>query len=120
MLKALNEKDLKCVISSNRLPKFLVSAGDNAVLSDVIVNNYAVNKLGVHKPTLKVFQMAYNGLNDFKERVLFMSFNAWDAAAFFEICVSCVNRFVKKKERLPIKPELRVLTSSSLPPMFGL
>jgi len=122
MLKALNAGGLKCAILSNGSPKMLASAVENAGIADDLVDNYSVDQLGIYKPTPKVYQMAVDGLIVAKERICFMSSNAWDAsaAANFGFRVVWVNRFGQKKERLPGDPEHEITNLSELPPLLGL
>lgn len=122
MLKALNGGGLKCAILSNGSPKMLESAVSNAGISDLLVDSYSVDSLGIYKPTPKVYQMAVDGLNVSKERICFMSSNAWDAsaAANFGFRVVWVNRFGQKEERLPGKPEHEITTLADLPGLLGL
>lgn len=122
MLKALNDGGLKCAILSNGSPKMLESAVQNAGLSDLLVDNYSVDSLKIYKPTPKVYQMAVDGLNVTKERICFMSSNAWDAsaAANFGFRVVWVNRFGQKEERLPGKPEHEIKNLADLPELLGL
>ncbi|MBC8268051.1 MAG: haloacid dehalogenase type II [Rhodospirillaceae bacterium] len=122
MLKALNSGGLKCAILSNGSPKMLASAVENAGISDDLVDSYSVDQLGIYKPTPKVYQMAVDGLSVSKERICFMSSNAWDAAAAanFGFRVVWVNRFGQKKERLPGTPEHEISTLGDLPPLLGL
>ena len=122
MLKALNGGGLKCAILSNGSPKMLESAVSNAGIADLLVDNYSVDSLKIYKPTPKVYQMAVDGLNVPKERICFMSSNAWDAsaAANFGFRVVWVNRFGQKAERLPGKLEREIKTLADLPALLGL
>ncbi|NQU55773.1 MAG: haloacid dehalogenase type II [Rhodospirillales bacterium] len=122
VLSALNGGGLKCAILSNGSPKMLAAAVGNAGISDLLVDCYSVDQLGIYKPTPKVYQMAVDGLNVPAERISFMSSNAWDAAAAanFGFRVVWVNRFGQKKERLPGTPEHEITTLSDLPPLLGL
>jgi len=122
VLKALNGGGLKCAILSNGSPKMLSAAVNNAGISDLLVDSYSVDQLGVYKPAPKVYQMAVDGLGVPAERISFMSSNAWDAAAAanFGFRVVWVNRFGQKKERLPGAPEHEIKTLSDLPPLLRL
>jgi len=57
-----------------------------------------------------------------KNRICFMSSNAWDAcaAANFGFRVVWVNRFAQADERIPGQPEHEITNLAELPPLFGL
>ena len=122
VLGALNGGGLKCAILSNGSPKMLSAAVANAGISDLLVDSYSVDQLGIYKPTPKVYQMAVDGLGVAAHRISFMSSNAWDAAAAanFGFRVVWVNRFGQKKERLPGTPEHEIKNLSDLPLLLGL
>ncbi len=122
VLAALNGGGLKCAILSNGSPKMLSAAVANAGISDLLVDSYSVDQLGIYKPTPKVYQMAVDGLGVAAHRISFMSSNAWDAAAAanFGFRVVWVNRFGQKKERLPGTPEHEIKNLSDLPLLLGL
>ncbi len=122
VLGALNGGGLKCAILSNGSPKMLSAAVANAGISDLLVDSYSVDQLGIYKPTPKVYQMAVDGLGVPAHRISFMSSNAWDAAAAanFGFRVVWVNRFGQKKERLPGTLEHEIKSLSDLPPLLGL
>jgi 2-haloacid dehalogenase len=122
MLKTLKGAGLKTAILSNGSPEMLASAVSNAGLDDVLDNVFSVEKLGIFKPNSRVYQMAVDDLGIPKERICFMSSNAWDACggANFGFRVVWVNRFGQAEEGLPGQQEYEITNLSELPPLFGL
>ena len=122
MLKTLKGAGLKTAILSNGSPDMLASAVANAGLDDVLDNVFSVEKLGIYKPDSRVYQMAVDDLGVPKERICFMSSNAWDACggANFGFRVVWVNRFGQAEEGLPGQQEHEIINLSELPPLFGL
>lgn len=122
MLSKLKSAHLKTAILSNGSPEMLDSAVTNAGLGDVLDNVFSVHKLGVFKPDSRVYQMAVDEMGVAKERVCFMSSNAWDAcaAANFGFRVVWVNRFGQAEERIPGQHEHEIQNLAELPPLFGL
>ena len=122
ILKTLKEAGLKTAILSNGSPKMLASAVSNAGLDGVLGNVFSVEKLGIFKPASQVYQMAVDDLGVPKERICFMSSNAWDACggANFGFRVVWVNRFGQAEEGLPGQQEYEITNLSELPPLFGL
>ena len=122
VLKVLNASGLKCAILSNGSPKMLNSAIENSGIPEQLVNSYSVDRVGIYKPSPRVYQMAVDDLGVSAEKISFMSSNAWDAsaAANFGFKVVWVNRFGQKRERLPGLPEHEIETLSDLPELFGL
>lgn len=122
MLSALKGAGLKTAILSNGSPEMLQSAVTNAGIDHVLDDVLSVHSLGVFKPDSRVYQMAVETLSVPKERICFMSSNAWDAcaAANFGFRVVWVNRFGQAEERIPGTQEHEIKNLAQLPPLFGL
>ncbi|NQW02123.1 MAG: haloacid dehalogenase type II [Rhodospirillales bacterium] len=122
MLQKLKGAGLKTAILSNGSPEMLASAVTNAGLNEVLDGVLSVDKLRVFKPDSRVYQMAVDDLGVAKNRICFMSSNAWDAcaAANFGFRVVWVNRFAQAEERIPGKQEFEISNLAELPPLFGL
>ena len=120
MLRKLKEAELKTAILSNGSPEMLASAVSNAGIGGDLDGVLSVQKLSVFKPDSRVYQMAVDDLGIAKERICFMSSNAWDAcgAANFGFRVVWVNRFGQAEERLPGNHEHEITNLAELPPLF--
>ena len=77
VLQKLKAGGKKVATLSNGSPDMLNSAVNNAGLELDAVSS--VDKIGIYKPDGRIYQMACDDLNVTKERVCFMSSNAWDA-----------------------------------------
>ncbi len=122
MLKTLKSAGLKTAILSNGSPEMLASAVSTAGIAGDLDEVFSVDSLRVFKPDNRVYQMAVDDLGVAKERICFMSSNAWDAcgAANFGFRVVWVNRFGQAEERLPGQQEHEIRNLAELPPLFGL
>ena len=122
MLTTLKAAGLKTAILSNGSRDMLASAVNNAGIADVLDGVLSVEALGVYKPHRSVYQMAVDDLGVAKERICFMSSNAWDAcaAANFGFRVVWVNRFGQAEERIPGQQEQEITDLSQLPPLLAL
>ncbi|HKK05926.1 MAG TPA: HAD-IA family hydrolase, partial [Gammaproteobacteria bacterium] len=74
-----------------------------------------------YKPDPRVYQLAVDRLGVARERIAFMSSNAWDAAgaASFGFRVVWVNRFDQPRERLPDGPAAELKDLAGLPGLLG-
>ena len=122
MLSKLKAANLKTAILSNGSPEMLESAVSNAGIGNVLDKVLSVHELRIFKPDSRVYQMAVEDLGVSKERICFMSSNAWDAcaAANFGFRVVWVNRFGQTEERLPGQQEFEIKNLAELPPLFEL
>jgi 2-haloacid dehalogenase len=119
VLQTLREAGFKLATLSNGSPDMLHSAVDNAGLAlDAVIS---VDRIGVYKPDGRVYQMACDDFGIPKERICFMSSNAWDAwaAANFGFQVVWVNRFGQPPEHLPGAPREIITDLSGLPELLG-
>ena len=115
-LSALKERGFKLAILSNGTPAMLDAAVRNSGLSDLIEENFSVEKVGIFKPDPRVYQIAVDGLSVKSEEIVFQSSNAWDAsgASTFGFKVAWVNRFGRSPERLPGKPDAEIKNLAEL------
>jgi len=122
MLEALKGAGLKTAILSNGSDDMLSAAVGNAGIASLLDGVLSVEKTKIYKPHSSVYQMAVDDLGVAKERICFMSSNAWDAcgAANFGFRVVWVNRFGQAQERLPGRQEAEIKDLSQLPPLLGI
>lgn len=110
----------KVATLSNGSPDMLNAAVNNAKLDLDAVSS--VERIGIYKPDPRIYQMSCDDLDVPKERICFMSSNAWDAwaAANFGFQVVWVNRFGQPPERLPGEIREMISDLNGLPPLLGL
>jgi 2-haloacid dehalogenase len=115
-LSALKERGFKLAILSNGTPAMLDAAVKNSGLSELIEENFSVEKVGIFKPDPRVYQIGVDELNVNAEEIVFQSSNAWDAsgASAFGFKVAWVNRFDQSPERLPGKPDAEIKNLAEL------
>jgi len=120
-LAALREQGLKLAILSNGSPAMLEAAVNNAALGKAFDAVLSVESVGIYKPDPRVYQLAVDELGVARERIAFMSSNAWDAAgaASFGFRVVWVNRFGQPRERLPGEPAAQLTDLAGLPALLG-
>jgi 2-haloacid dehalogenase len=120
VLKDLKGQGITTAILSNGSEKMLASAVHGAGIADLLDDVISVNSLKVYKPHPSVYQLGVDELGVEKERICFMSSNAWDVAgaANFGFQVVWVNRFGQSVERLPGKPVHTISDLSELPPLL--
>ena len=112
---------MKTAILSNGSEDMLAAAVGNAGIAELLDGVLSVEKTKIYKPHSSVYQMAVDDLGVAKERICFMSSNAWDAcaAANFGFRVVWVNRFGQAQERIPGRQEAEIKDLSQLPPLLG-
>lgn len=120
VMETLKAGGKKVATLSNGSPDMLNAAVNNAGLD--LDGVLSVDKIGIYKPDGRIYQMACDDLEVTKERVCFMSSNAWDAwaAANFGFQVVWVNRFGQPPERLPGEIREMISDLNGLPPLLGL
>lgn len=122
MLSRLRAGGLKTAILSNGSKDMLDGAVSSAGLSDILDSVQSVEDVGIFKPDPSVYQMSVDDLDlDARDKICFMSSNAWDAAAAadFGFRVVWVNRFRQPRERLPGEPKAVLETLEPLPDLLG-
>ncbi|MDP6925939.1 MAG: haloacid dehalogenase type II, partial [Rhodospirillales bacterium] len=80
VLKDLKGQGITTAILSNGSEKMLASAVHGAGIADLLDDVISVNSLKVYKPHPSVYQLGVDELGVEKERICFMSSNAWDVA----------------------------------------
>ncbi len=121
MLARLKGAGLKTAVLTNGSPDMIQAAIDNAGIGGVLDAAFSVDTVGIFKPHPSVYQLAVDGLSVPKERICFMSSNAWDVAgaAYFGFRVVWVNRYGQPQENLPGTPEQVITDLSALPALLG-
>jgi 2-haloacid dehalogenase len=106
----------KLAILSNGSPEMLNKMVENAGLMDRFDDVISVDELKIFKPFMGVYQLSPAKLGVLKEETLFVSSNAWDAAAAkvfgFQVC--WINRFDRNFEQLQADPDIIVKTLDEL------
>jgi 2-haloacid dehalogenase len=122
MLAKLKAGGLKTAVLTNGSPDMVKAAIDNAKIGAVLDAAFSVDAVKIYKPHASVYQLAVDGLKVPKERICFMSSNAWDVAgaATFGFRVVWVNRYGQPQENLPGSPEHVISDLSGRPPLLGL
>ena len=122
MLAKLRAGGLKTAILTNGSPDMIGAAVDNAKIAGGLDAVFSVDAVKIFKTHPKTYQLAVDGLNVPKERICFMSSNAWDVAgaANFGFRVVWVNRYGQPPENLPGRPEHVISDLSGLPSLLGL
>ena len=112
----------KTALLSNGSPKMLDAAVTSAGLAEHLDASLSIEDVGIYKPDNRVYQLAVDRLAVPRERICFVSTNAWDAAgaAHFGFQVAWMNRFGKKMDHLPGRPKTTIKGLDELPPLLGL
>lgn len=120
-LERLRAGGIKTAILSNGEPKMLQAAVDHAGLAPLLDAVLSIEAAGVYKPDPRVYQLAVDKLKTPKERIAFVSTNAWDAAGatHFGFRVAWMNRFGMQEERLGVRPAAIMRGLEELPPLLG-
>lgn len=120
LLRSLRSAGIRTATLSNGSPDMLQAATNGAGLDlDAVIS---VDSLHVFKPDFRVYQLGCDTLDLPKERICFMSSNAWDAwgAANFGFQVVWVNRFDQPPENLPGQPRATIPDLTALPGLLGM
>ena len=122
MLRRLKAAGVKTAILSNGSPKMLAAAVTNAGIENLVDAVLSVEEVGVFKPHPKVYGLAVEKLGFEARAIAFLSSNAWDAyaASSFGMRAVWCNRYGKRPERLPGKPERQIQSLSELPDLLGI
>lgn len=121
-LEVLKRAGLKRAILSNGTPDMLTAGVRHAGIEDTLDAVFSVESIGVYKPDPRVYQLCVDRLDVPKERIVFMSSNAWDAAgaAHFGFRVVWINRYQQVEEALPGSPEYVLPSLDALPGLLGI
>lgn len=117
VLERLRAEGIQTAILSNGSSEMLKSAVHSAGLDGLFDALLSVDPIRVFKPDPSVYTLAEDRFGLPKERIAFMTSNAWDAAgaAAYGLRVFWINRFGQPQEKLPAGPELELLSLSELP-----
>jgi len=107
MLERLKAAGIEVAILSNGTPDMLLAGAKNAGINHLIDHIFSVERVGVFKPSPKVYQLALDGLSMKKEELLFFSSNQWDVAGatFFGLPTVWVNKYDQVPEQLQESPK---------------
>ncbi len=121
-LKQLKAGGLKLAILSNGAPNMLAAAVANSGIAELLDAVLSVEEVQVFKPHPSVYGLATDRLALERERICFLSSNAWDAhaAKAFGSRVIWCNRFGQVPERIPERPDGEIGTLSALPAILGI
>ena len=79
-LKKLREKEYKVAILSNGTPDLLNELVDSNNLKGLFDNIFSIEKVGIFKPSSRVYDMPIIKYGIQKEEVMFLSANTWDVS----------------------------------------
>ena len=121
VLRQLRVAGFRTAILSNGSPRMLAAAVDNAGLGDLLDAVLSVETVAVYKPHPKVYQHAVDQLGVAADAIAFQSSNAWDAhaASAFGMKVVWCNRYDRRRERLPGRPDHEIRSLSELPALVA-
>lgn len=122
VLAMLGSAGLTRAILTNGTPAMIDAAVDNAGLGASFEHCLSVESVGIFKPDPRVYQLAVDRLGVARERIAFMSSNAWDAAgaARFGFQVVWINRYAQPREALPGTPSAILSELGELPALLGI
>ncbi|MGD9924438.1 MAG: haloacid dehalogenase type II [Pseudorhodoplanes sp.] len=122
LLGRLKAAGLGLAILSNGTPRMLQAVVENARLDGLFDAVLSVEDVGIYKPSRKVYQLAVDRLGVPKEKICFLSSNAWDAyaASAFGMQVVWCNRYGQRPERLPGNPDDEIRSLDALPALLGI
>ncbi len=121
-LSHLKQAGLRTAILSNGSVTMLTSSIKNAGLYSLVDERISADTAQNYKPHPSVFQLAVDRLNLPAEKIVFLTSNAFDAAAasFFGFRSVWVNRLGQRREILPSEPTFEIANLSRLPSILGL
>ena len=79
-LKTLKEKKFKLAILSNGTPALLNQLVRNNKLDNIFDDLFSIEKVGIYKPSSKVYDMPIQKYRIKKNEVAFLSANTWDVS----------------------------------------
>lgn len=121
VLSRLKAAGLKTAILSNGTPEMLRTAVDNAKIAHLLDAVLSVEEVRIYKPHPKAYQLAVDRLGLASDTISFQSSSGWDAhaASAFGMHVVWCNRYARRPERLPGKPDCEIRSLAELPALFG-
>lgn len=120
-LRRVKAMGMRTAILSNGTPDMLRTLVDGARLGGALDAVLSVEEVGVFKTHPKVYRLAVDRLGVAPEAICFVSSNGWDAyaASAFGMRAAWCNRYGRRAERLPGKPEHVIATLAELPALLG-
>lgn len=120
-LNWLRSNGMTCAILSNGSPKMLDEALTNTRLHDYFGVVLSAEEVGYFKPHPAVYELAVSRLGVARDRILFISSNAWDAfsAKAYGFKVVWCNRNAGPEERIPGLPDAVIESLAELSTSFG-
>ena len=118
-LEGLAEK-MPFAILSNGSPEMLIKVTQHNGFNRFIKEVLSVHELRIFKPAPQVYDLAVRKLGVAKEKIGFVSSNAWDAAGAkaFGFQVFWINRFDRHPEQLDLPPDHEIRTLDQIPPLI--
>lgn len=120
-LGRLRARGITTAILSNGEPRMLTAAVGSANLRELLDDVITVEAVGVYKPDPAVYHLGPQRTGLPKERICFVSANAWDVAgaSAYGFRVIWLNRFGQPAERLPGHPEATVARLDAVADALG-
>ena len=115
-LKTLKEKKYKLAILSNGTPTLLNELVKNNNLDNLFDDIFSIEKVGIYKPSSKVYDMPIKKYKIKKNEVAFLSANTWDVSGGgnYGYQAIWVNRNNNIFDNLDYKPQLEIEDLSRL------
>ena len=115
-LKTLKEKKYKLAILSNGTPTLLNELVKNNNLDNLFDDIFSIEKVGIYKPSSKVYDMPIKKYKIKKNEVAFLSANTWDVSGGgnYGYQAIWVNRNNNVFDNLDFKPKLEIKNLSLL------
>jgi len=119
-LEALSRQRALAILS-NGSPEMLLKVTQHNGFSRHLKAVISVHELSVFKPSPRVYALAASKLGVAKERIGFVSSNAWDAvgAKAYGFRVFWINRFGRPPEQLGVTPDHEIRTLDQIAPLIG-
>lgn len=117
VLRSILQAGVPTGVLSNGSPDMLNEAFTSAGLTGELAEILSVEKVGVFKPSARVYDLVGKAFGTTPDEVLFVSSNGWDAAgaAHFGFRTSWVNRAGLPIERLPARPSIVLPDLTEIP-----
>ena len=119
-LKALKEKKFKLAILSNGTPSLLDELVKSNHLDNLFDDIFSIEKVGVYKPSSRVYDMPIKKYNIDKSEVAFLSANTWDVSGGGNYGYQSiwVNRNNNIFDNLDFKPKYQITDLNKLIELF--
>jgi 2-haloacid dehalogenase len=120
-LVELKSRGMRLAVLSNGTPTMLGALLQNSGLTNYFEAVLSIEEVGIYKPHPRVYALAPQRLNLSKERICFLSSNAWDAwaAKAFGFKVLWCNRTGQAAEHMPSEPDGQLLDLAALPSLIS-